>query len=227
MKVFFSTQSKEDTERGYQIGKDEGSSIEFLLTIRSENLNEMISNPDHKATLFGTVKAPVLSKDVITVTNGEFLLFISREDKVETRNMVYRMILNTEEGKKYLFVGAKWIQNDGLTNIWRDTSTLFTTIYEGETENSPVLGKGILHILPEDFAKQMTTMKVIYAKSLIDTIQGLIKFGSFFAGALYDVYGGVASSIVPWDKDARPRTKRPLRVLLPKFIFSKQKTEPT
>lgn len=93
--------------------------------------------------------------------------------------MVYRMILNTEEGKKYLFVGAKWIQNDGLTNIWRDTSTLFTTIYEGETENSPVLGKGILHILPEDFAKQMTTMKVIHAKSLIDTIQGLTKFGLF------------------------------------------------
>ncbi|AJR15893.1 GMC oxidoreductase [Leptospira interrogans serovar Grippotyphosa str. UI 12769] len=221
MKGFFSTQSKEDTERGYQIGKDEGSSIEFLLTIRSENLNEMISNPDHKATLFGTVKAPVLSKDVITVTNGEFLLFISREDKVETRNMVYRMILNTEEGKKYLFVGAKWIQNDGLTNIWRDTSTLFTTIYEGETENSPVLGKGILHILPEDFAKQMTTMKVIHAKSLIDTIQGLTKFGSFFAGALYDVYGGVASSIVPWDKDARPRTKRPLRVSSPEVHFFK------
>lgn len=104
---FFFTQSKEDTERGYQIGKDEGSSIEFLLTIRSENLEEMFHNPDHKETLFGTVKAPVLSKDVITVTNGEFLLFISREDKVETRNMVYRMIFNTEEGKKYLFVGAK------------------------------------------------------------------------------------------------------------------------
>ncbi|WP_078124918.1 alpha/beta fold hydrolase [Leptospira alexanderi] len=221
MKGFFSTQSKENTERGYQIGKDEGSSIEFLLTIRSENLEEMVGNPDHKAMLFGTVKAPFISKDVITVTGGEFLLFISREDRVETRNMVYRMVLNTEEGKKYLFVGAKWIQDDGLTNIWRDTSTLYTTIYDGETENSPVFGKGILHILPEDFAKQMTTMKVINSKSILDEVKGLAKFGSFFAGALYDVYGGVASSIVPWDKDARPRTKRPLRVSSPEVHFFK------
>lgn len=221
MKGFFSTQSKEDTERGYQIGKDEGSSIEFLLTIRSENLEEMVGNPDHKATLFGTVKAPFISKDVITVTGGEFLLFISKEDRVETRNMVYRMILNTEEGKKYLFAGVKLIQDDGLTNIWRDTSTLYTTIYDGETESSPVFGKGILHILPEDFAKQMTTMKVINSKSIIDEVKGLAKFGSFFAGVLYDVYGGVASSIVPWDKDARPRTKRSLRVSSPEVHFFK------
>ncbi|EMO64777.1 alpha/beta hydrolase family protein [Leptospira borgpetersenii serovar Pomona str. 200901868] len=221
MKGFFSTQSKEDTERGYQIGKDESSSIEFLLTIRSENLEEMVGNPDHKATLFGTVKAPFISKDVITVTGGEFLLFISREDRVETRNMVYRMILNTEEGKKYLFAGVKLIQDDGLTNVWRDTSTLYTTIYDGETESSPVFGKGILHILPEDFAKQMTTMKVINSKSIIDEVKGLAKFGSFFAGVLYDVYGGVASSIVPWDKDARPRTKRSLRVSSPEVYFFK------
>ncbi|EMO11564.1 alpha/beta hydrolase family protein [Leptospira borgpetersenii str. Noumea 25] len=221
MKGFFSTQSKEDTERGYQIGKDEGSSVEFLLTIRSENLEEMVGNPDHKATLFGTVKAPFISKDVITVTGGEFLLFISKEDRVETRNMVYRMILNTEEGKKYLFAGVKLIQDDGLTNIWRDTSTLYTTIYDGETESSPVFGKGILHILPEDFAKQMTTMKVINSKSIIDEVKGLAKFGSFFAGVLYDVYGGVASSIVPWDKDARPRTKRSLRVSSPEVHFFK------
>ncbi|AMX59601.1 alpha/beta fold hydrolase [Leptospira borgpetersenii serovar Hardjo-bovis] len=221
MKGFFSTQSKEDTERGYQIGKDESSSIEFLLTIRSENLEEMVGNPNHKATLFGTVKAPFISKDVITVTGGEFLLFISREDRVETRNMVYRMILNTEEGKKYLFAGVKLIQDDGLTNVWRDTSTLYTTIYDGETESSPVFGKGILHILPEDFAKQMTTMKVINSKSIIDEVKGLAKFGSFFAGVLYDVYGGVASSIVPWDKDARPRTKRSLRVSSPEVYFFK------
>ncbi|EMF99233.1 alpha/beta hydrolase family protein [Leptospira borgpetersenii str. 200701203] len=181
----------------------------------------MVGNPDHKATLFGTVKAPFISKDVITVTGGEFLLFISKEDRVETRNMVYRMILNTEEGKKYLFAGVKLIQDDGLTNIWRDTSTLYTTIYDGETESSPVFGKGILHILPEDFAKQMTTMKVINSKSIIDEVKGLAKFGSFFAGVLYDVYGGVASSIVPWDKDARPRTKRSLRVSSPEVHFFK------
>ncbi|TGK36044.1 alpha/beta fold hydrolase [Leptospira gomenensis] len=215
MKGFFSTSSKESTERGYEIGKDEGSSVEFLLTIRGENLEEMIHNPEHKAVLFGTVKAPVISKDILTVTNGEFQLFTNREDRIETRNMVYRMILQTEEGKKFLFVGEKWIQNDGLLNIWRDTSTLYTTIYDGESDSSPVYGKGILHILPEDFAVQMTTMKVINSKSAVDTIKGMAKFGAFFSGALYDVYGGVASAVVPWDKDARPRTKRTLRVTPP------------
>ncbi|TGK23759.1 alpha/beta fold hydrolase [Leptospira stimsonii] len=221
MKGFYSTQSKEDYERGFQIGQDENTSFEFLLTIRSNNLEEMVSNPEHKATLFGTVRAPMISKDVITVTNGDFLLFVNREDRIETRNMVYKMILQTEESKRFLFVGAKWVQNDGITNIWRDTSTLFVTIYDGETESSPVYAKGILHILPEDFAKQMTTMKVINSKSIADSIKGMAKFGAFFTAALYDVYGGVASAIVPWDKDARPRTKRPLRVSAPETYFFK------
>ncbi|TGM53395.1 alpha/beta fold hydrolase [Leptospira adleri] len=221
MKGFYSTQSKEDYERGFQIGQDEKTSFEFLLTIRSNNLEKMVSDPEHKATLFGTVRAPMISKDVITVTNGDFLLFVNREDRIETRNMVYKMILQTEESKRYLFVGAKWVQNDGITNIWRDTSTLFVTIHDGETETSPVYAKGILHILPEDFAKQMTTMKVINSKSIADSIKGMAKFGAFFTAALYDVYGGVASAIVPWDKDARPRTKRPLRVSTPETYFFK------
>lgn len=60
----------------------------------------------------------------------------------------------------------------------------------------------------------MTTMKVIHAKSLIESIQGprIGEVRFFFTGVLYDVYSGVASSIVSWDKDARPRTKRPFRV---------------
>ena len=32
---------------------------------------------------------------------------------------------------------------------------------DGDSAASSVLGKGILHIAPEDFAKQMTTMKIV------------------------------------------------------------------
>jgi len=32
--------------------------------------------------------------------------------------------------------------------VWHDTSTLYITIYDGEDDKAPVLGKGIMHIEP-------------------------------------------------------------------------------
>ncbi|EPG73584.1 GMC oxidoreductase [Leptospira fainei serovar Hurstbridge str. BUT 6] len=222
MKGFYSAQT-DNQERGFEIGKNDGTAFEFELTIRSENVDEMIRNPSHKAGLIGTVKAPKLSVKALTVTNGEFELFIERKDRIETRNMVYKMIMHSVEGKSYRFKGEKWIQNDGLINLWRDTTTLYITIYDGPSEMDSVLGVGILHILPEDFAKQMTTMNVINSKGFLQKTDALIKFGKFFAGALYDVYGRLASSMFPWEKDARPREKRKLNVSAPiAYYFNTQ-----
>ena len=54
-----------------------------------------------------------------------------------------------------------------------------------------VIAKGVLHILPADFLKQMTTMEVTGATMPLEKLQGLAKFGLFFAGALFETYGGV------------------------------------
>src|ERR1035438_157057 len=165
--------------------------------------------------MIGSVVAPVLSPKPLSVENGEFQLFVADPTSVDTRNMVYRMTLRSEEGKTYYFHGYKIVRPNSVLDIWHDTSTLYIILYDGADDSKPVLGTGMLHILPSDFAKQMTTMQVSNAPNAEQRLLGMARFGLFFAGALYQTYGGIFALSTLFNPDAPPRKKRPLRVDAP------------
>ena len=215
MRGFFSVAVKQDYQAGEAQGKADGSSFEFTLTVISSDLDDMLKNPLHKAQMIGSVVAPTLSSKPMSVENGEFQLFVADPNSVDTRNMVYRMKLTSEEGKAYYFHGYKIVRPNSVLDIWHDTSTLYITVYEGGDESAPVLGTGILHILPADFAKQLTTMQAINAPSAEQRLLGTARFGVFFAGVLYQTYGGIFARSTLFNPDAPPRKKRPLRVDAP------------
>lgn len=198
-------------------GRADGSSLSFTLTIISDDLDHMLSDPQSPARMFGTVHAPALSPDPITVTDGVFNLFIDDPDRVGERQMRYRMKLSTEQGQCYYFVGFKSIYDDQGLDVWPDTTTLYVTIYEGDTDIKNVAAKGILTIRAKDFATQLTTMKVLNATSVAQRLAATARFGRFFAGALFDVFGGVVGPIDRFDSAAPGRKKRPLRVCAPEI----------
>ncbi len=191
------------------------SAFEFTLTIASENVERTISDPQHKASMAGTAIAPGLSAKPLAVSDGEFQLFVENQNQVETRNMVYRMVMQSEEGKRYHFEGKKIIRQNSILSIWHDTSTLYITIRDGGSADAPVLGTGELHILPSDFARQLTTMKAINTDDPVKRLEATARFGRFFAGTLYDTYGGVFARATAFDPDRPPRKKRSLRVDAP------------
>jgi cholesterol oxidase len=84
-----------------------------------------------------------------------------------------------------------------------------------------VLGNGILHIEMPDFMRQMTTMRVTNEPDPVKSAAALLKFGRYFAGALWDVYGGALRRADYFNPDTPPRSKRPLRVCAPEFHFFK------
>jgi cholesterol oxidase len=225
MRGFFSAKVKDDYERAASQGDMDGTSFEFTLTITSDNLEEMLLNSAHSARMVGTVKAPSLSAEPLDVTDGEFNLFVENPDQVETRNMRYRMKMTAEEGRSYYFEGFKVIRDDSVFNIWRDTTTLFITIHEGASPDSPVLGKGILKISPADFATQLTTMKITGAPGVGERLKAASKFGMFFAGTLFDTYGGITKGPTLLNPDAVPRKKRDLRVNAPETHYFKTKDD--
>jgi cholesterol oxidase len=196
-------------------GKQENSPFEFTLTVASDDLEDMLSNPQHPAKMNGTVTAPVLSDKPLTVRDGVFQLFVENPDDVDTRNMNYRMTMTAQDGRSWFFTGFKVVHPNPVWDIWHDTSTLYITVYDGPDDNSPVYGKGVLHILPADFAKQMTTLKVTNAANPVDALKQMARFGHFFAGVLFDIYGGIFSQSTPFDPNAPPRQKRSLRVDAP------------
>jgi len=189
MRGFFSTKETGDYEQAEKQGRADGSPLEFTLTIVSDDLERMLAEEAHEGRIFGTVAAPALSARPLTVTEGEFNLFVTDPADPKSRLMRYRMKLATDEGANYFFDGFKRIHDDPGLDMWADTTTLFVTVYEGEDESGKVAGKGILHIRPHDFLKQMTTMRVRNAVSARQRVALTGRFGAYFTGSLHDVYG--------------------------------------
>ncbi|GEO07709.1 GMC family oxidoreductase N-terminal domain-containing protein [Segetibacter aerophilus] len=188
MKGYFSTNETASFDIGEKLGKESGSAFEFTLTVTSNDVETMLKDKNHKAQLEGVVKAPALSSKPLTISDGVFNLFVDEVADVPTKLMKYSMLMHSEECKNYYFYGYKVVRDDKGFDMWKDTCTLFITVHDGNDETSPVLGKGILVIETADFAKQMTTMKVLHAKSKIEEVKIMAQFGKYFSGSLFDIY---------------------------------------
>lgn len=185
--------------------------MSFTLTIVSGDLERMLADPEHRAAIFGTLDAPALSARPLVVSQGEFRLFAKDPARVETRNMVYRMRVETEEGASFLFHGVKIIDHEAPTEAWSQTTTLHVDVHRGADETGALVGSGVLHIAPLDFMRQMTTMEITNAPDEATRLKGFAAFGAAFAGTLYDAYGGVLAPEAYFDPRLPPRRKRPLR----------------
>ena len=142
---------------------------------------------------------------------GHFQLFSTSKDQVDTKEMVYKMTLTGDGGKRFSFEGVKYIHKDhfGETGL-KDTTTLFVKVYQfGKKEPS---GTGTLYITAPNFAKQLATMEITNTDSRREKLQWMARFGAFFARTIWDVYGPVSSCDKYFNPDAPPRKKRPLKL---------------
>jgi cholesterol oxidase len=219
MRGHFSTAVLDDYARAEQRGIADSSTLEFTVTVSSDNLDEMLSNASHTARIDGTISCPALSPQPLQVTDGTFKLLVKDPTRVNARLMTYLMIGVAADGKRYRVDGFKVIQDDKHLEIWDDTTTLFTTVTDLNGASEQVIGKGILHILPADFMKQMTTMQVTGAATPLDSLRGIAAFGRFFAGALFDTYGGVLVKSNELQPDSQPRQRRALKMSAPDVHF--------
>lgn len=182
------SEEKEIYKNGFDEGKQANSGFEFTLTILAQNVDEFVENPSHQAAMAGTVIAPHLSTKPISVSEGKFNFFVKDPSKPDQKYMQYQMKLHTEEGEVYFFKGYKDVKDDPGFDMWTDLSTLFVTVFSGENELGNIVGKGILHIEMADFAKQITTMKALNTKGLVNISKGLLAFGKLFGADVFDTY---------------------------------------
>ena len=188
MKGYFSINETADYQAGLDKGKAENSSLAFTLSIQVQNVGMFLNDPTHLAGMAGTVIAPHLSTKPMTVSDGQFNLFIADAANPRQKFMDYSMNMHTPEGKVYFLSGFKKVYDDPGPDMWRDLTTLFITIYDGESIVAPVLGKGILKIEIADFAEQLTTMKALNADGLLQKSEALAAFGKLFAGDIWETY---------------------------------------
>ncbi len=193
MKGFISLPGSSSYEEDYEFGKKLGNYLMFHLTIRITDTEFFVYDPNEAGEAIGWVECQALGGR-FEVEKGFFNCFTdSGKPSANEKHMKYRLFLKNKAGTKITLNGFKRVVDDGILNIWRDTSTLYSTVYEGYVEEkaepkAKILGKGILRILEKDFIKQMTTFHS-NGRTFSERKEALVRFGEMFLGNLWEVYG--------------------------------------
>jgi cholesterol oxidase len=183
----------------------------FEASVVADDAERFIAEAEHEADLIGTCKIAILSTDPMRIEGGRFNLFTEDRGAVETRQMIYKMPLVAEDGRRFFVAGKKTIHDDHHFDLWADTTTLAIEVRQGADETGAILHTGTLRIRAADFLRQLSTMKVAGATSLGQRAAMLTRFGRLFAGALFDTYCGALAAPDLYDPDAT-RVRRKLRV---------------
>ena len=213
MRGFFSTDVRDDRYTDAErLGQQKNTPFEFTLTVAAPDIDAFTADPRHQATMTGTSTAPSISPDPMQASEGVFNLFVIDPTRVDTRLMLYKMKLTTAAGRVLYFSGFKTVPRDTVQQAWSDLSTLYITVRDGADDSAPILGQGVLHILPADFQKQMRSLETPGAANVRDRAGAIAKFSRFFSSVVWRTYGGPFAGPTTFDRDAPPRERRPLNV---------------
>ena len=178
----------DDHAAGDALGREQGQTFEMVVTIVSEDIDQLVKSHEHAARFTGTVTAPKLSDRPLAVERGTFNLFVEDEAHPDDRLMTYRMCLLSVKRERFYVSGFKRIQPGTVGQAWHDSSTLYITVREGEDEHGALIGRGILRISAADFARQLVSMDVIDAPNVWVRLSKALEFGRYFGGVLIDHY---------------------------------------
>jgi cholesterol oxidase len=172
-----------DPEAGAKAGKSQPLTMHGTITI--VDLDAFISDPEHLGRLDVRMDWPPFGMD-LPAFGGIFNLFSPTGDP-KLKLMVYEWCVQ-HENKPYYFAGQKDVQVHPLFDLWKDTTTLYTTLHEGTDKTGRVVGAGILDLGPAALMKMMSTMTALNAESIATSASATAKFGRFFLGELWDTY---------------------------------------
>ena len=182
---------EDDYDKGFRRGRRDKTKCMFHLTITMDDIERFIEDPDHPGSADGYVHCDALGGR-LPVSRGWFNLFVEAGERGERKLMLYRLFLEDGEGHPITLSGFKEVENDPGIDIWSDTSTLFTSILAGHVDPggdddaaAALIARGVLHILPQDFVKQLTTFRI----DPPHRVDALARFSALFAGDLWEVFG--------------------------------------
>jgi predicted acylesterase/phospholipase RssA len=189
-----------DYELGYSKGKESGTSLMLQLSIHVDDVDRFITDPDHLASVLGSIKCEELGGN-LPLEKGIFNLFKEEADPTHKR-LIYRLFFRDGAGHALTLSGFKLVQDKAGSHIWHDTTTLFVKILYGHIEpddemHAEIVGSGILQVTFLEFLKQLTTFHV-ESQNLLEKPKILARFGEFFLGGLWDSYGQHILSYGPY-----------------------------
>lgn len=176
---------------GYRDGEAAGHKLALHVSVRIDDLDAFLHQPDHAGSLSGHVDCALLG-GVCPVSAGSFRLLPDTADR-DRKVMYYQVCCTTPAGEEITFVGEKQVQHDAPLDLWSDTTTLFVNVFRGRIDpaqpaQAPLWLTGIISLGLWDFMQVLRGLRATDSRG--DTsLAGLAAFGGYFAGKLWEVYG--------------------------------------
>lgn len=176
---------------GFEQGRAAGHALALHVTVHIAALDRFLAEPEHAGTLTGHVDCELLG-GVCPVDSGVFRLMPDTAD-LNRKVMYYQVYCSAPDGRRYTFVGRKQVQHTAPFDLWHDTTTLFVNVFEGHVDpeqpaRAPLAVTGIVSLGVADFMKVLAGLRAVDSDGRT-SVAGLARFGEFFAGKLWDVYG--------------------------------------
>lgn len=143
---------------GRVAGEQQNTPLHFDGKIIIEDLDDFIQLSNHRARLEGTVSFDPLG-GTFPMEDGFFNLF-SVDPGTGIRQMIYAFRFTAKNGKKYFLRGEKWLKDDPGFDLIEDITTLFTNVYDGPDEHSPLYGSGQVFFALNDAPALINSMEV-------------------------------------------------------------------
>ena len=190
MKGYVSAQATTFAD-GYADGEAAGHALALHVTVSITDLRAFLEQPEHAGRLSGHVDCALLG-GVCPVQSGTFRLMPNTADR-DRKVMYYQVYCTTPQGAAITFAGEKQVQHDAPLDLWRDTTTLFVNVFRGhvdpaEPARAELSATGIIGLGLQDFMQVLRGLEAT-DPSGETSAAGLLKFGEFFAGKLWNVYG--------------------------------------
>jgi len=172
-----------DTEAGAKKGANDILVMHGTVTI--DDIDKFIAEPGHPGRLDVVMDWPPLGTG-LPAPGGVFNLFSPTGDP-KLKLMVYEWGLQ-HGGKDYYFAGQKDVEVHPVLELWHDTTTLHTQLYQGRDKTGPVVGAGIISLSFGELLKMSQHFKAVNAPSTEAGVAAIARFGKFFMGELWDTY---------------------------------------
>jgi predicted acylesterase/phospholipase RssA len=178
-----------DPVLGEAAGNERGTTMALHCAIDIRDLDRFVADPRHGGSLVGHVGFAPLGAD-LPGGRGVFNLFAPASGAAR-KLMVYELPF-AAGGRRYYLAGHKAVADGPVRALWPATTTLYARLHEGPDANGPVVGAGVLHIVPSALLRLGASLRATDASSTLAAGGALLKFGRFFAGELWDSY------VRPW-----------------------------
>jgi hypothetical protein len=165
-------------------GDSERAWFELRADVSIEDLDAFLADGCHRGQLVGTIDFDRVGHSI--PATGHVELFTKSSDAA-TRLMRYQACF-VANGVEYKMIGTKHVSKSAGPNVWRHTTTLFTTIARRGSDGYVFVAGGVIRLSIWQGTRMLFTLRGMGSDSLTTRMNTVFRFIKFFASEVSAAY---------------------------------------